>query len=171
MTVIAYDGKSIAADRLSTWDREPVPNPTNKIRLLRDGSRRFAVAHAGEQAQAYRLLWHYLHGDRIAGVLMPYARIGDEKCSLMVLELLPESCHRCTIIGHAGDETDVTDAKAAIGCGQDYAIGAMYAGADAGAAAQIACQLDTLCGNGITTYTLAYLQSLPVSGFASIQEG
>ena len=168
MTVGAYDGKSIAADRRSTWEREPAPHGTDKIRLLRQGERRFAVAHAGVQAQAYRMLDHFLHGRRIAGVLEPYIMLGDERATLMVLELLPDSCHRTILIGNAGDETDVTDAPATVGCGGDYAMGAMHAGASAVDAVWIACKLDTACGDGITAYSLEDLQTLPLSKFTSI---
>ena len=77
MTCVAYDGKSIAADRRRTWDREPTPHGTDKIRLLRQGQRRFAVAHAGVEGQAYRMLTHHLFGHRNAGVLEPYAKLGE----------------------------------------------------------------------------------------------
>jgi hypothetical protein len=168
MTCVAYDGKSIAADRRSTWDREPTPHGTDKIRLLRQGQRRFAVAHAGVEGQAYRMLTHHLFGHRNAGVLEPYAKLGDENATLMVLELLPESCHRVTLIGIDGGETDVTDAPASLGCGGDYAMGAMHAGATAVEAVLIACKLDTRCGDGYTTFQLADLQAMPLSAFKSI---
>lgn len=168
MTVVAYDGKSIAADRRSTWEREPTPHGTNKIRLLRHGERRFAVAHAGVQAQAYRMLDHFLHARRVAGVLEPYVMLGDERATLLVLELLPDSCHRTIFIGSIGDETDVTDAPATLGCGGDYAIGAMHAGASAVEAVKIACKLDVYCGDGITSFGIAELQAMPLSKFTSI---
>ena len=67
MTVVAYDGKSIAADRRSTWDGEPVPHGSLKLKLLRHRTRRFIVAHSGFEAQAMRMFDHHLHaGDRTA---------------------------------------------------------------------------------------------------------
>ena len=168
MTVVAYDGKSIAADRRSTWDNEPTPHGTTKLRLLRHGKRRFAVAHAGVMGNAYRMLEHVLFGYRTAGVLAPYDRGNAERSALMIVELLPDDCHKVTLVDYDGGETDVTDEPAAIGSGQDYAMGAMHAGADALTAVRIAAKLNTSCGDGETVHQIAALHQLPLSQFASI---
>jgi hypothetical protein len=42
----------------------------------------------------------------------------------------------------------------AIGAGRDYALAAMYLGHDARKAVEVACALDSSCGNGIDTLTL-----------------
>ncbi len=42
----------------------------------------------------------------------------------------------------------------ALGSGQDYAMAAMHLGCDARRAVEVACALDETCGNGIDTLTL-----------------
>ncbi len=48
----------------------------------------------------------------------------------------------------------VEDKYLATGCGRDYALAAMYLGHDARRAVEVACALDSSCGNGIDTLEL-----------------
>lgn len=48
----------------------------------------------------------------------------------------------------------IEDEKCAFGSGRDFALAAMHLGCDAGEAVHVACHFQTDCGNGIDTLTL-----------------
>lgn len=171
MTTIAYDGKAIASDRRATWDNEPCPHPESKLSLFSFNGRRFIVGRSGFPNQAMRLFNHFLTAQRFGGLTYPYCRIGDERATLLVVELLPDYCHRATLIDTGGGETDVTDCPAAIGSGASYALGAMDAGAAAVRAVEIASRRNVHCGDGCDSFTIAHAHDYQADDFPAFISG
>jgi len=136
MTVIAYDGKTLAADRRVTSGGDVLLAPECKILSRAAG----AIAHCGESASDQTIektLERLAEGQR-----------GD----------LPFKGDAFALVGghalwlHSGEATMLT-APCAIGSGAEIARGAMAAGKTADEACEIACQLVVTCGDGVDTYT------------------
>lgn len=138
MTVIAWDGRILAADRAST--NVGYLRTVTKIFRVPGG----VVAFAGDEANAMALLeWFRLgrdvskwpktqeDGDRAASALFV-----DEANILWRYSTTPYP-ERCE------------DAFDAVGSGRDYALAAMYLGHSARVAVEVACALDNSCGKGV----------------------
>lgn len=142
MTVIAWDGKTLAADKRGTV--AGLAYAVTKIHRLADG----LVAFSGGGAHAAELL-NWFHGARN-----------------------PETYPRCDDDGgagalHIGEGGKIRMYSAnnpfpeliespffARGSGRDYAMAALHLGCDAKRAVEVACALDICCGNGIDTLEL-----------------
>lgn len=143
MTTICWDGKTFASDRQSTYGSTPVP--TTKIHKLK---------YRGEDA--------YL---ACSGAIMDFAPIVEWIKSGKKAE--PEidgdkSDFSIMIVTKSGDVFyaingtffhELGKVKWAIGSGCDYALGAMYHGATAAEAIEIAARLDVHTGHGVDART------------------
>lgn len=143
MTVIAWDGKTLAADKQSTCSGSP--SKVTKIYRVPGGR----VGFAGNALNARALLewfragrppeaWPKLRGNNHADALF----IGDDG----------------VVLGYSGISPSpeiYEDQFVAMGAGRDYALAAMYLGHDARKAVEVACALDVFCGMGIDTLELA----------------
>jgi hypothetical protein len=140
MTCIAWDGKTLAADKAATNSGHSVT--VTKIHRVGDG----LVALAGDEAALMAgLVW-------LRGVRNPadYPEVMKTTDSVM-WEILPGEFKRYTSGPYPAR---VESAHMATGCGRDYALAAMYLGHDARRAVEVACALDNSCGNGIDTLEL-----------------
>lgn len=142
MTCIAWDGKTLAADKQSTSGG--FGSIITKIHRVPDG----IVGLTGNQGHAMALLawfkdgrnpekWPKKAGDESAGAIFitkngVYSYSGDDGPSAAKLE----------------NKFD------AWGCGYAYALAAMHLGSDARTAVEVACALDVNCGKGIDTLDL-----------------
>lgn len=142
MTVIAWDGKTLAADKRGTV--AGMAYAVTKIHRLPDG----LIAFSGGGSHAAELL-NWFNGARD-----------------------PATYPRCDDDGGAGSVRISADGKIfmysapnpfperieslffARGSGRDYAMAAMYLGCDARRAVEVACEFDVNCGNGIDTLEL-----------------
>lgn len=136
MTVIVWDGKTLAADRM--LNHQGMATRTEKI--MRRGE--FLVAVGGNDGLA-RAMAEHLFGD--GTVPWPIAK-DHESASLVVV-------HSSGKIVMYEDErpfpVPVAAHRMAWGAGRDFAMAAMAMGADACRAVEVACELSTVCGLGV----------------------
>lgn len=139
MTVIATDGKTIAADSLTTMGARRDLRPFQK--LVKAYGRIYAIT--GSVAVLSQLIeWH---NEGCPKALLPEGNWG-----LLVVEWN-------TIIGYYCDEAPyrtLVDPPFALGSGGMFAEGAMHAGASPERAVEIAIKLDTLSGGPVQVFDI-----------------
>lgn len=169
MTIVAYSRRAgragvIACDSRACWENEPCPTEEPKIRALRHGVtgngaavHRFLVGSSGSRAQSALLLKHWLFGERIGGMLVPFQPVGDHLTALIVIRI-PRAVGdsvEVTVVGRDGNETNVTGKFATLGSGADFATGALAAGATPVTACEIACDHNVHCAGPIHMFDIA----------------
>jgi len=142
MTVIAWDGKTLAADRQGTSG-----NLIRKVTKI-DRMGNNLVAFAGDLVYGHMLM-HWMRG---GGEPADWPKQPGEEnwCALTVVT-------RVCILHYCGVHIPAVfplGVHFADGVGRDFALGAMAAGADARRAVEIASELDTSCGGGVDAYEL-----------------
>lgn len=141
MSVIAWDGECLAADKRATVGSLYVA--TTKIWRREDGSLcgYAGDADAGEELKA----WWW------AGAVpadFPPSRRDDSKMWASLLVVTPEGRlehYQRTPHPVRYDEGQ----KFAIGSGRDFALAAMHLGKSAAEAVRVTCEFDQCCGNGV----------------------
>lgn len=142
MTVIAWDGKTLAGDKMSC--SIGYGYKVTKIHRLKDGS---ICGFSGDGDHAIALL-AWLNGDRDHAAF-PSAQKDNDTCAFVVR---PDGTRYS--IGKTPHPNPSEDQFYAMGHGRDFAIAAMHLGLTAREAVEVACRLDVFCGNGIDTLTL-----------------
>jgi hypothetical protein len=144
MTVIAWDGKTLAADKRATMSGHPAT--VTKIARTPKGE---LMAVSGDLDTARALMdWYGAGADRAT---YPDNRNGEYcRATLMVVTL------DAKVIKFEREPVALLfeDEYSAMGSGRDYALAAMYLGHDARRAVEVAIALETGCGNGIDTLEL-----------------
>jgi hypothetical protein len=140
MTVIAWDGKTLAADRQAT--DAGLRRSVKKIKRAKDGSLMAAAGHSGV-CEALRN-WYD------AGANPSDYPDKDKTSHLLVVR------RDGSLLFYDGYPTPVRfeTKQLAMGSGRDYAEAAMYLGCNAVRAVEVACAFDSGCGNGIDALTL-----------------
>lgn len=136
MTTIAFDGKTLAADRqMGGWIN------VCKIFKLKDGR---IAAGAGNNFDAVRCIVAWMNaGSKPAD--RPDIPSDDAPHILVV-----SKCAKLTwIMWPYHEGMPITESFFAIGSGSEYAMGAMAVGASARKAVEVACRLDAHSGKGI----------------------
>lgn len=149
MSVIAWDGKTLAADRQANDDG--MRRMATKLIVTAKGE---ALAWTGDHSYGLALagwytiqtvwptapegVWARLVVVRMANGKMPDGSV-LKKPQVVVFENMPV-------------EVEIVDDFMAWGSGRDFAMGAMAMGAGAVKAVEVACQLDTNCGMGVDSY-------------------
>lgn len=143
MTTIAWDGKTLAADKMGT--NSGYGFTVTKI-----------FRHKGE------LL--FFSGDMDAGlVMMEWYKAGANASEWPALQSDKDAWSGFHVIRHDGGLWKyerghvpfwIEDKMYACGSGRDYALGAMACGKTAEQAVEIACRFDVCSGNGIDTLRL-----------------
>lgn len=145
MTIIAWDGKTLAADKRATYSG--LARTVTKISRTHKGE---LVAFSGDFDMGVALVQWYV-GD---GYAERYPNNKDNngimKTQMMVIRLDGTIC----IYEREPVPMTFTDPQTAMGSGRDYAMAAMHLGCTAVQAVQVACDLDIFCGNGIDTLQL-----------------
>jgi hypothetical protein len=141
MTVIAWDGKTLAADRRS------VVNGTIRgtTKISRHPERLELIAITGSLSDGLEVRNWYLSGAAPEG-FPATCRQADNFSRLIVIREDGVFCYEGGPIPIKFD-----DQRVAFGSGADFAMAAMYLGRNAGEAVQVACALSSECGNGIDT--------------------
>lgn len=144
MSVVAWDGSTVAADRqMTNGNRVGI---ARKIWRLDDGT---VIAGTGGLAQTIVLLRWYIAGHDAAG-WPERQQLADDWSRLIVFPpdgepfMYEQEC--CQIPVQAAFE--------AWGSGGELAVGAMSFGATARQAVEIACRFDATCGNGCDAFDI-----------------
>jgi ATP-dependent protease HslVU (ClpYQ) peptidase subunit len=140
MTVIAWDGKTLAADKRAV--NAGMARTVTKIRRLPNA----LLAWSGDHDVGAQLRDWFIYG-AIKDEFPEAALKGD--ATLMVVA---RGKVRFYVAGPSPME--VEDNHVAIGSGRDYAQAAMALGKGAREAVELACQFDIDCGNGVDTLEL-----------------
>lgn len=139
MTTIAWDGKTLAADRRATWGGTPVV-VTKAARIKAPDGLWWLVGTSGHSAQCEAAMrW-------MAGRAGKPDDLND--CSRIAVSPRGDVWHATGVLWSL-----IGRRAWAIGSGSDYALGAMAAGATAKQAVRIAARLDVSTGNGVQTLT------------------
>lgn len=146
MSVIAWDGKSLAADRqCTTADLRAL---VSKIRRLSDGT---VLAWTGKHEMGLALArWYEEGADRAK-----WPKFQEDKedwCRLIVAT----NSGRVIFYEQLPEPQEVLDTFMAWGSGRDFAIGAMGMGADARTAVEIASRFSVGCGYGVDVFELIH---------------
>lgn len=144
MTVIAWDGKTLAADRRS------VVNGTIRsvTKISRHPSRRELMAISGSLVDGLEVQNWYVSGGA-PDSFPATCRQADNFARLIVISADGVRCYEGAPIPIKFD-----DKRNAFGSGCDFAMAAMHMGCDAKQAVEVACALSSECGDGIDTLTL-----------------
>lgn len=145
MTVICWDGRTLAADK--RMDCNGYPATVTKIFRMPDGS---LIGGAGDSDVISALRQWYLDGCNPGAY--PDNR-GEQGCyaTLMVVTAARE----VRLYLSSPIPIQMHNQTFAIGSGADYALAVMHLGHSAKKAVEVACALDTGCGNGIDTLRMA----------------
>lgn len=144
MTVIAFDGRTLAADKMSC--AAGYGYTVTKVHRLRDGS---IAAFSGDGDAAMALLaWLNAAQNPAAYPETQKDRDGDASCFVV----RPDGSRWS--YGKTPYPQRVECEIFAMGHGRDFALAAMHCGKTAREAVELACRLDVFCGNGIDTLTL-----------------
>lgn len=141
MTVIAWDGKTLAADKRAT-DGGGIHRTVTKIQ--RHGYE--LLGFTGDWDDCVELAEWYKRGANAADFPQ---RAREGRASLMVF-----AAGQVLRYGVGPFPMRIEVKQCAFGSGRDYAEAAMHLGHDAKAAVAVACHFQTDCGNGIDTLTL-----------------
>lgn len=144
MTVLAWDGKTLAADKRTSFGG--LHATTTKVHRLADG-RLFGGCGA---TAVIKEVQHWIEAGADPAKFPAAQRSKDDNCSALVVQLdgtllqYEESPHPIAI----------EDRQWAIGSGRDFAIMAMHLGKTAEEAVLLASQFCSNCGNGVDALTL-----------------
>lgn len=138
MTVLAWDGKSLAADKQMTRSGERCKY--TKLHRLTNGE---VAAYTGSVQDCLGLLNWYVAGAKTNE--WNDFRVDTEASA----ELIVLSEDGLYMFSNGPYAVKVEDPFAAFGSGKEYALGALTMGATAEQAVEIASQHDTHCGLGV----------------------
>lgn len=144
MTCIAWDGKTLAADRQATGANTRLALTKIEKVYTSDGPVLVGVAGRAVDLQAF------IHWASSSFALDAWPKALEDSDS-EALVVLPSGK---TLTYESSPYPIVFDAqKRAIGSGTHFALAAMHLGKSARQAVQVACDLDVGCGMGIDTLT------------------
>ena len=144
MTVIAYDGRSVAADRQST--NNGLRNEAQKLFKLESGA---VVAVTGDYSLSLELKDWFAAGCQQGKC--PCSRDKDNFGKIVVFNI----DGRVFEYENCAQPIEVLDRFKAWGCGRDYAIAAMDLGKSAKEAVLLASKYDAFCGLGVDVVDLS----------------
>lgn len=143
MTVIAWDGTTLAADKLGVWDGMKVT--LRKIEVARG----HLVGIAGHSGKSEELLAWFKNG-AVPSELPDFQR-GVDWCPMIIINPLGH----VYIYENAALPARLYNDKVAVGSGREVAVTAMHLGLDAANAVRVCGELLNGCGNGYDTLTLS----------------
>lgn len=150
MTVIAWDGKTLAADKQATNCGNPY-KVTKIYKLLEGPDAGALVAFSGSGVHAFELLEWFRNG-RVKE-MFPKSRAHDPDDGAGAIFI--DCKKKIHLYTHYSPFAEVIEESLyARGSGRDYALAVLHLGETAKRAVEVACALDVSCGLGIDTLTL-----------------
>lgn len=144
MSVIAWDGKTLAADKRASLGT--LIRTTTKIARCKHGA---LAGYSGAAAAGEELLAWVNDGGHAAD--FPAARRNPQ--AEFALLLLVWQSGELWLYENTPYPMKFPPQQFAIGSGRDFALAAMHLGRSASDAVGVACQFDSGCGNGVDTLT------------------
>jgi len=145
MSIICWDGTTLAADKQSTC--VGYASTVTKIYRVPGG----VVGFSGYAPHARALLEWFIAGHEVAN--WPASRNPSDSADSLFISNAGDILE---FIGAGGGYFErVEDRFTAMGAGRDYALAAMYLGKTAREAVEVAIALDNTCGMGIDTLELS----------------
>lgn len=144
MTTIAWDGMTLAADRCS-WSGVARRRVKKVFKLTAQDGRKFLVAFTGSEAFAMAVLG-WMRGEREKPTPRDFLREDElgNQCALVI-----DENRRIWQLGSNLTYTQMREKVYAFGGGQDFAWGAIEAGATAKRAIEIAIKRSDMAGLGV----------------------
>lgn len=142
MTVIAYDGRTLAADKQST--NAGMKRTVTKVFRVGD----LAVGISGDAAQGMEML-QWVRDGRDPDHF-PESQRTEKWCNTVVIDDGRVMCYE-----HTPYPVINEDPIQAFGAGRDYALAAMFCGLDARKAVVVACHFESSCGMGVDAIDVA----------------
>lgn len=151
MSIIAWDGKVLAADKRACMGT--LIRTTTKIFKVNG----CLVGYAGDAAFGEELLAWFKDGEQVDK--FPVGQRDRDDWAGMLVIRTDKTIQKYERTPHPLTFNDA-DGLFVIGSGRDFAIAAMKCGLNAVEAVALTCELDNGCGNGIDSLTLdtTYLQ-------------
>lgn len=147
MTVIAWDGKIIASDRLA--EMGGLCHEVSKLRRVEDG---LILGWTGSTGHGLAIAnWYTSGADQEK---WPAFQKTDDWARLIVFQLLHDKSVKVVSFERTPEPQLVMAAPFAWGCGAELAMGALAMGADAIMAVQIASKYHPYCGMGFEFFYL-----------------
>lgn len=143
MTVIAWDGKTLAADKRAIQNGY-VGGTVTKIHRWDGG----LCAFAGDFDVGMQMV-EWLRG---GGNPEKFPTRQAQNCDALFMVIANDG--RVARYERTPIPLPFENVQQAMGSGRDYALAAMYLGLSARKAVEVACALDSGCGNGIDELTL-----------------
>jgi ATP-dependent protease HslVU (ClpYQ) peptidase subunit len=148
MSTVAWDGKTLAADRQRTMGGTPIAFEKTFTMHMRGGEYHFAMTGSVQNANKFK--------EWVIRGMNPNLKpaLTDEFSAIMVNQSADKSV---SAVLYEADliATPLERGNWAMGSGADFALGAMAMGADAVKAVEIAIELDVHSGIGITAVEVA----------------
>lgn len=145
MTIIVWDGKTLAADRRSVNNGH-----ASTVCKIQRGPAGELLSYSGDYDVGVALAEWYCAG--ADPTKFPKNRDTNVYCHSYLMVIHPDG----KIVRYEREPVALRflDSFAVMGSGRDYALAALHLGCDAVKAVEVACALDINCGNGIDTLTL-----------------
>lgn len=137
MTVVCFDGKTLAADKQASNGN--TKSTVTKIHRVGD----LLIGYTGVLGQGLEMVEWIRRGRRI-DEFPPSQRVEDDFCCTVVID-----GGRILVYERTPYPFVVEDPVYAVGSGRDFAIAAMFCGLSAREAAVVACKFDDSCGMGV----------------------
>ena len=135
MTCVAWDGKTLAADKQCEWDGRP--NYTTKVFRIRFKNKIYLIGFSNSEGPALKFVEHF----RKKG-FENYPEVSGSNILII-------SKKDSWLIDADGFRVPMTSKIWTLGSGGDIALGAMVMGASAKEAVEIACKYNTGYGMGV----------------------
>lgn len=142
MTIIVWDDHTLAADKRST--NAGLIAKVTKIHRINGN----LVGSAGDFSPIQAMLRWFENGADIEK--LPECQKDKERYAVLLV-ITPDK--KIMRYEQEGIPYEIEEERYAIGCGRDYALGAMAMGADAVKAVEVASMFDCGCGSGIDILT------------------
>lgn len=146
MSVVVWDGKTLAADRQGTNGDMRLTEPKMAVQVSEFGD--VVCAWTGISAYGKQLAQWYYNGAH-KDDWPEFQKDKDNWCRLIVA-----NSDGCIFYEVTPYPLVVHDPYMAWGAGRDFAMGALSMGADARKAVEVASKFSTVCGGGVDAYDL-----------------
>ncbi len=146
MSIVAWDGQFLAADRLavSRGCARRVPKICTSVDM--STGKQVVAAYCGTQSRGLVLRqWFEMGAER-----KEWPPLLDQEDWTSLIVIFPE--HTCYVFEESPTKLLIAEPFWAWGSGRDYALGAMARGANAIEAVRIASRFDVYCGGGVDAY-------------------